>query len=167
MLFSLSSTPWFYSRCHHGLLTCKSCNMNSLGLSGTSASLGNDMDPGPISYRFRTIVLLLVTNLAFLFPCIVRMLYIHSYGVLLSCMWYTKRILVCPYFCSGLARTLSSSNPSSSLRWLDLSSDIGFLLVAGLPSEPLPASGTFVIVVDILSVVILNWKTCACVAYLS
>jgi hypothetical protein len=67
MMFSLSSTPWFYNICHHGLLTCKSCNTISLALSGTSASLGSDMDHGPISYRSCTIVLLLGMNLAFLF----------------------------------------------------------------------------------------------------
>jgi hypothetical protein len=71
-------------------------------------------------------------------------------------MWYTKRLLVCPYFCSGLAGMLSSSDPPSTLRWLDLSSDIGFLPVAGLPTEPLPMSETSVVAVDISSVVIVN-----------
>jgi hypothetical protein len=90
LMSSLSLTPWFYSLCHHGLLTCKSCNMNSLGLSSTSASLGNDMDHGLVSYKFHTIVLLLVMDLAFMLTCIVRMLDIRSYGVLPSCMWYTE-----------------------------------------------------------------------------
>jgi hypothetical protein len=81
--------------------------MRSLGLSGTSASLGSDMDHGLVSYIFHTIVLLLVTYLAFWLPCTTRMLDIRSYGVLMSCMWYTKQILVYPYFCSGLAGTLS------------------------------------------------------------
>jgi hypothetical protein len=39
---------------------------------------------------------------------------------------------------------------------MDPSSDIGFLLVAGLPTEPLPASETFVLAMDISSVVIMN-----------
>jgi hypothetical protein len=51
---------------------------------------------------------------------------------------------------------LSSSNPPSILRWLDPSSDIGFLPFAGLPTEPLPVSETSVVVVDISSVVIVN-----------
>jgi hypothetical protein len=84
------------------------------------------------------------------------MLDIRFCGVLLSCMWYTKRLLICPYFCSGLAETLSSSYLPSAPRWMDLSSDIGFLPVAGLPAEPLPASETYVVAVDILSVVIVN-----------
>jgi hypothetical protein len=71
-------------------------------------------------------------------------------------MWYTKQILVCPYFCYGLVGTLSSSNPPSTLRWLDMSADIGFLPVARLPTEPLPVSKTFVVVVDISSVVVMN-----------
>ena len=84
------------------------------------------------------------------------MLDIHSYGVLLSCMWYTKQLLICSYCCSSLARKLSSSNPPLSLRWLDPSSDIGFLQVAGLPVEPLPVSETYVVAVDISSVVVVN-----------
>jgi hypothetical protein len=140
LMSSLSSTPWFSSLCHHGLLTCKSCSMNSLRLFGTSATLGSDMDRGPVSYRFRTIVILLVMDLAFLFPCTARMLDIRSYGVLLSCMWYTKRLLVCPYFSSSLVGTLICLDPPSTPRWLDLSSGIGFVLVVGFPAEPLPAS---------------------------
>jgi hypothetical protein len=126
--------------------------MNSLGLSGISTSLGSDMNRGLVSYRSHTIVLLLVMDLGFLLPCTVRMLDIHSYGFLSSCMRYTKWILVCPYFCSGLARMLISSNLPSTLRWLDLSTDIGFLPVARLPVEPLLVSETSVVVMDILSV---------------
>jgi hypothetical protein len=59
-------------------------------------------------------------------------------------------------FCFGLAGTLISSNAPSTLRWMDMSSDIGFLIVARLPAEPLPMSKTFVVAVDILSVVIVN-----------
>jgi len=84
------------------------------------------------------------------------MLDICSYGVLLSCMWYTKWLPICPYFCSGLVGTLISSNPPSALRWMDLSSNTSFLLVVGLPREPLPVFETSIIVVDILSVVIVN-----------
>jgi hypothetical protein len=71
-------------------------------------------------------------------------------------MWYTKQLLVCPYFCSGLVGMLISSNPPSSLRWLNPFSNISFLLVAGLHVEPLLLSETFVVAVDILSVVIVN-----------
>jgi hypothetical protein len=79
---------------------------------------------------------------------------IHSYGVLFSYMWYTKWLLICPYFCFGSAGTLSSSDPPSTPRWIDLSSDIGFLPVAGTPTEPLPVSKTYVVAGDISSVVI-------------
>jgi hypothetical protein len=51
---------------------------------------------------------------------------------------------------------LSSSNPPSAPQWLDLSSDIGFLPVAGFPKEPLFASETHVFAVDISSVVTVN-----------
>jgi hypothetical protein len=130
--------------------------MKSLELSSIFTSLGSDMDCGPLSYRFCTIVLLFVKNFPSMLPYTTRMLDICSYGVLMSCMWYTKRILVYSYFCSGLAGTLSSSNPPSSLRWLDLSSDIGFLPVVELPTNPLPMVETSVVIMDILSVVIVN-----------
>jgi hypothetical protein len=84
------------------------------------------------------------------------MLDICSCGVLRFCMWYTKQLLIFPYFCSGLAGTLSSSNPPSALRWLDPSVDIGFLPVAGLLAEPLPVSETSVVTMGILSVVAVN-----------
>jgi hypothetical protein len=64
----LTSNPYFYNLCHRGPLTCKSCNMNSLELSGISASLGSDMDRGSVSYKFHTIALLLVMDLEFLLP---------------------------------------------------------------------------------------------------
>jgi hypothetical protein len=74
----------------------------------------------------------------------------------MSYMWYTKRFLFCPCSCSSLAGMLSSSDPPSSPRWLDLSFDIGSLPVAGLPVEPLSASETFFVVLDISSVVTMN-----------
>jgi hypothetical protein len=129
--------------------------MNSLGLSGIFASLGSDMDRGLVSYIFRTIVLL-VSYFSFMLPYTTQMLDIRSCGVLLSYMWYTKRLLICPYFCSGLAGTLSYSNPPSALRWMDPSSDIGFLPITELPTEPLLVFETFVVAVDISSVVIVN-----------
>jgi hypothetical protein len=84
------------------------------------------------------------------------MLDIRSYGVLLSYMGYTKWILFCLYLCSGLDGMLSSSDPLSSLLWLDLSSNIGSLPFVGLPIEPLPVSETFVVTKDISSVVSVN-----------
>jgi hypothetical protein len=84
------------------------------------------------------------------------MLDLCSYGVLLSYMWYTKRLLFCPCSCFGLAGKLNSSNPPSTPRWMDMSSDIGSPPIIGLPTEPLPASETFVVVVDISSVVTVN-----------
>jgi len=130
--------------------------MNALGLFGTSASLGSDKDHDLVSQIFLTIVLLLAMGLASRLPCTVRMLDIHFCGVCPSSMWYTKQILLSPYFCFSLAGTLSYLNPPSALRWLDPSFDIGFLLVARLPEEPLPVFETFVGAVDILSVVIVN-----------
>jgi hypothetical protein len=88
-------------------------------------------------------------DLASLLPCTAQILDINFYGVLPSYMWYTKRLLVCPYFYSSLAGMLISSNPPSILRWSDPSFDIGFLPVVGLPVEPLPMSKTFVVIVDI------------------
>ena len=130
--------------------------MNSWVLSNDFASLENDMDHAHESYKYRTIVLLLVRGSTPLFPCTVQKLDIHSYGVLMSCMWYTKQLLICPYFCSSLAGMLGSSYTPSALRWLDSSSDIGFLLVEGIPTEPLPMYETSVVTLDILSVVIVN-----------
>jgi hypothetical protein len=51
---------------------------------------------------------------------------------------------------------LSSSDPPSTPQWMDMSSYIGSLPVAGLPIEPLPTFETFVFVVDISSVVTMN-----------
>jgi hypothetical protein len=81
------------------------------------------------------------------------MLDIHSCGVLLSCMWYTKRLLICPYLCSSLVVMLIYSCPSSSLRCTDPSDDIGFLSFAGIPIEPLPMSKNSIFIMGISSVV--------------
>jgi hypothetical protein len=59
-------------------------------------------------------------------------------------------------FCSGLAGMLSSSDPPSTPLWLDLSADIGSLLVVGMPVEPLPVSGNSIVATDISSVVAMN-----------
>ena len=156
LMFFPSSTPLSCNLCHHGLLTCKSCNTSSSVLSGNFASLGSGMDHDPISYRSHTIVLLLAMGLEFLLPCTAPMLDIRSYGVLMSYMWYTKRLLFCPCSFSGLDEMLISSYPPSSMRWLDLSSDIGSLPVVGLPIEPLPEFETFVVIKGISSVVVVN-----------
>jgi hypothetical protein len=90
--------------------------MSSSGLSSISASSCDDKVHDLVSCRFHTIVLLLVINLAFLLPYIVQMMEIHYCGVLLSYMWYTKRLLLFPCSYYGSAEMLSSLNPPSSLR---------------------------------------------------
>jgi hypothetical protein len=90
--------------------------MNSLGMSGISTSMCSDMDRDLVSCIFFTIILLLVTDLEFLLPYTARMSYIRSCGVLLSCMWYTKWLLVCPYSYSSLTKKLNSSDPPSVLK---------------------------------------------------
>jgi hypothetical protein len=114
------------------------------------------MDHAHVCYRSHTIVLLLAMGLEFLLPCNTWMLDIHSYGVLLSYMWYTKWLIFCPYLCFGLARMLSSSHPPSTLLWSDLSSNIGSLLVVGFLLEPLLVSTTSVVIKGISSVVVVN-----------
>ena len=80
------------------------------------------------------------------------MLGIHSCGVLSSCMWCTKQLLVCPCSYSGSAEMLSSSNPPSVLQWSGLSIGNDSLPIVRLSTEPLPTSKNFVVVMDILSV---------------
>jgi hypothetical protein len=89
--------------------------MNSLGLSGISASSCSDKGRDPVSCIFHTIILPVVVGLAYLSPYTARMLGIRSYGVLPSCRWCTKWLLVCPCSYSGSAEMLSSSNPPSAL----------------------------------------------------
>ena len=130
--------------------------MNSLGLFGISASSCNDKGCDSIFCKFRTIILLLVMDLAFMLPYNVQMSDICSCGVLPSCMWYTKHLLVFPYSYSGLVEMLSSSSPPSTLRSLGPSVDTSFLPIARLPTEPLTASRNFVVAMDILSVGAVN-----------
>jgi hypothetical protein len=59
---------------------------------------------------------------------------------------------------------LDSSNPPSTPLLLDLSTDIGFLLVARLPTKPLPDFGTFVVLTGISNVVIVSSQISAYVA---
>ena len=75
---------------------------------------------------------------------------------MVSYMWYTKRLLFCPYLCSGLAGMLSYSYHPSVPLWMDLSSDIGSLPVVGMPIEPLPGFETSVVTKGISSVVVVN-----------
>ena len=114
------------------------------------------MDHAIVSYISHTIVLLMAKGLAVMLPCTTRMLDIRSYGVLLSYIWYTKRLLFCPYLCSGLAGMLISSIPPSAPLWLDMSYDIGSLLVVGMLVEPLPVSKIFIVAMGISSVVVVN-----------
>jgi hypothetical protein len=61
--FFPSSGPLSYNLYHHDPLICKNCSMNSWVLSDTFASLDNDMDHAHVSYRSRTMVLLLEKGL--------------------------------------------------------------------------------------------------------
>jgi hypothetical protein len=121
--------------------------MNYLGLSGISASSCSDKGRDLVSCRFCTIVLLVVMDLAYLLPYTTRTLGIHSCGVLPSCMWCTKWLLVFPCSYSGSAEMLDSSIPQS----LGLSTSTDSLPTARLPAEPLPTSKNFVFVKGILS----------------
>jgi hypothetical protein len=79
-----SSGPLSYNLCYHDPSICKNCIMNSWVLSGTYASLDNDMVHAHVFYRSRTMVLLLEKGLVALFPYITQTLGTHSCGVLLS-----------------------------------------------------------------------------------
>jgi hypothetical protein len=59
--------------------------MSSLELFGISTSLYSGKGRDLVSFIFYTIILPVVVGLASLFPYTVRMLGIHSYGVLPSC----------------------------------------------------------------------------------
>jgi hypothetical protein len=89
------------------------CNTNSSELSGISASSCSDKVRDLVSCIFHTIILPVVVDLEYLLPYTTRMLGIRSCGVLLSCMWCTKRVLVFPYSYSGSFEMLDSSNPPS------------------------------------------------------
>jgi hypothetical protein len=116
LIFFPTSPPQCCNLCHHGPLTYKRCNMNSLELSDTSTSSCSDKVHDSVSFIFCTIILPVVEGLAYMFPYTVRMLGIHSCGVLPSCMWCTKRLLVCPCSYSGSAKMLYSSIPPSILQ---------------------------------------------------
>jgi hypothetical protein len=106
--FFISSAPSFYNPYHHDPLICKNCNMKFLVLSYTYASLDNDMDHAHGFYKYRTMVLLSERGLVLLFPCIAQNLDICSYGVLLSCIAYTKKLLFSLFPYSGQVKTLDS-----------------------------------------------------------
>jgi hypothetical protein len=89
--------------------------MSSLGLFGISASTCNGKGRDLVSCRFHTIIPPVVACLASLFPYTAGTSDIHFCGVILSCMWYTKRLLVCPCSYSGLAEMLSYLYPLSIL----------------------------------------------------
>jgi len=117
--------------------------MNSWVLYDTFASLGNDMDHVHASCRSHTMVLLLANGLVLMLPCTVRKLDIHSYGVLVSYMWYTKQLLFSFFPYSGYTKMLSSSYPPSAHLLLDLSFDIGSLPVVRMYVEPMPEFENF------------------------
>jgi hypothetical protein len=120
--------------------------MNSLGLSSISTSLCRDKGRDLVFCRFHTIVLPVVMDLAYLLPYTARTLGIRSCGVLTSCIWYTKWLLVCPCSYSGSAEMLDSLNPPSIPRSLDL-----FVGTGSLPVARLPVSEIYVVVKGILS----------------
>jgi hypothetical protein len=109
-----------------------------------------------VSYKSRTIVLLLARGLEPLLPSTVQKLDIHSYDVLMSCITYAKQILffLFPYSCSF--EMSDSSDPPSTPLLLGLSTDTGFILDVGLLVEPLPDFGTFVVSKDTSSVVTMS-----------
>jgi hypothetical protein len=125
------------------------------------------MDHAPVSYRSHTIVLLSAKGLAVMFPCIARMLRIRSCDVLLSYMWYTKQLLFCPYSYSGSVEMLNYSYPPSTPQFMDLSSDIGSLLVVRLLAEPLPKFEILFVSKGISGVVTRNSQIDFYVSYLS
>jgi hypothetical protein len=84
------------------------------------------------------------------------MLDIHSYGVLLSYMWYTKQLLFCHYLFSSLAGMLNYLDPPLAPLWFHLSSDIGSFPVVGIHVEPLHVFENSVVTMDILGVVAMN-----------
>ena len=130
--------------------------MSSWVLFGTSSSLENDMDHAHVSYRSQTMVIMMEKGLVLLFPCTTSTLDIHSCGVLLSCMWYTKQLLFSLCLCFGSIEMWGSSDPLSSPLLLDLSFDIGSLLVIRLLEEPLPEFETSIVYMDISNVVTMN-----------
>jgi hypothetical protein len=111
LMFFPASAPSFCNLRRHGPLTYKRCNKNTLELYGTSTSSCSDKGCGLVSCIFHTIILLVVAGLACLFPYTARMLDIHSCGVLPSCMWCTKRLLIFPCSYSGSTETLGSLDP--------------------------------------------------------
>jgi hypothetical protein len=125
------------------------------------------MDHAPVSYGSHTIVILLEKGLEVLLPCTVQMLVIRSYDVLLSYMWHTKQLLFCPYIFSGSFQMLNSSDPISAPLLLDLSSDIGSLLVVRILAEPLTEFKTYAVSKGISSVVAGNSQIGVYVAYMS
>jgi hypothetical protein len=122
------------------------------------------MNHAHVSFKCRTMVLLLERGLAPLLPSTAQKLDIHSYDVLLSCIAYTKQLLFCLFPYSGSLETSDSLDPPSAPLLLGMSIDIGFLPVAWLLAEPLPDFGTFVVSMDISSVVTMSSQIIAYVA---
>ena len=125
------------------------------------------MDHAHVSYRSHTIFLMLEKGLVVLFPCTARMLGIHSYDVLMSCMWYTGQLLYFPYPYSGLIEMLDSSDPPSATLLMGLSSSIGSLPFVMLPTEPLPEFETYVVSKGISGVVAVNSQMDVYASYFS
>jgi hypothetical protein len=155
----LASIPTFYSPYHHDSLILKNCSTNFLALSYTYASLDNDMDHSHVSYKSRTMVLLLERDLATLLPSTTQRLEIHSYNFLMSCITYTKQLLssLSPY--SGSIEMLDSSYPLSTPLLLDLSIDTSFLPTTGLLVGPLSEFENFIVLKGTSTVVIVISQT--------
>jgi hypothetical protein len=90
-------------------------------------------------------VLLLERGLKPLLRSTTQRLDICSYGVLISCITYTKQLLLSlsPY--SGSTEMSYSSYPISTLLLLDLSANTIFPLAVGMLEAPLPESKNYVV----------------------
>jgi hypothetical protein len=122
------------------------------------------MDHSHVFCKSHTMVLLLAKGLVRMFPCTAQKLEIHSYGVLLSFMWYTKQLLFSIFPCSGSIEMLSSPYPTSTPLLWDLSFDIDSLPFVRLSVEPLPKFGTFVFLMGIPNVVTVSSQISAYVS---
>ena len=89
--------------------------MSSLGLSGISASSCNDKGHDPVSCRFCTIVLLVVTDLAFLLPYTVR----YCTEVVPGCTGVVSGCTAVVRYCKVTTEYYTAAMPCSMVLGLD------------------------------------------------